>query len=500
MDDRRNEAGFALASTVVLSGVILIFAAFVVSRVIDLADRIAGDRMWENALQVADSGIDYLSYVITDDPEYTTGHDASSLTTKEDIVAAAGLVDDADVVPGPQGEFVLIVPTTGDVVYSVGFAPSRAEAERIRVVRAVLEDPRWRIEETSAHVLLTGGDLRIEAKKNDKDVELYNARDWAHANGEVTFKKDKYENNVNLGCLTGYANQYSNAPADSNVDCSIEGAVPFVEIPIVDPMELHYLSQYDVCPDGTLRHGPASPAGGVDRALPGSPCTGQLVIGNRGVKNLEKWDKKVEFKDETEEGVYFVWGRSAKIKLEKKDRTRYFTVITAREGNDLTCDTAPAGVTLKKDHFGDVEVEVKERAVLRPHPDGGPYAVVAAGDVKLKLKGKGNDNDVTDDKDKNGTIYGLIAAHEQVKIDSNDAEGVDDYDDDDGFDDPDSDLPKGAVRGVVVAESACDTPGSKVKERSELKKGDLVFQPEYAVVTDFHTGSGGAVPTNRREL
>ena len=35
---------------------------------------------------------------------------------------------------------------------------------------------------------------------------------------------------------------------------------------------------------------------------------------------------------------------------------------------------------------------------------------------------------------------------------------------------------------------------------ARLRNQRGVTTAEYAVVTDFHTGSGGAVPTNRREL
>ena len=501
MRDRlASDRGYALASTVLLSGVVLIMAAFIVTRVVEMAQNVFTDRQWENALQVADSGIDYAAGLIAEDPDYTTGHD--QLADRDAVIAAAQAVEDGDVVTTPQGEFVLIVPASGDVVYSVGFVPTRADADRIRVVRSAIEGELFEIDVEFSHAFLTGGDVKIEAKKDHKDVEILGLRDWAHANGSIEFKKDKSENNINAGCLTSYADQYSNEADDSNVDCPDEGEVPFAEIPEIDPIQLHFLSQYDICPNGTIRHGPASPESGVTRATAGEPCTGGLVFGTRGVKHVDDWDKKVEFKsDEAEPGVYFVWGRSAKVKVEKEESLQ-ITVITAKPDNDLMCQHEPGGVKLKKDQYGDVEVEVKDRARLQPHPAAAPYTVVAAGDIKMKVKGKdkSDDDDDDEDKDKRGTAEGLYLSHEQVKLESNAAESGDDYDDDDGFDDDDDALPKGAVHGAIVAQDACDTEKSKVKKQSEIKKGDIVFDPDYAGLTHFVVEDGGVLPRTRREL
>ena len=91
--------------------------------------------------------------------------------------------------------------------------------------------------------------------------------------------------------------------------------------------------------------------------------------------------------------------------------------------------------------------------------------------MKIKVKGKQKKDNSKDDR---GTLFGLFAAHEQIKLESNDSDGSGN-----GVLEP-----KGGVNGSVIAEHACDAEKGKVKERSELKKGDLNYNGEI-VTTDF---------------
>jgi hypothetical protein len=124
---------------------------------------------------------------------------------------------------------------------------------------------------------------------------------------------------------------------------------------------------------------------------------------------------------------------------------------------------------ISKELFGDVEVEVENDDIFPYGWTGNPadpgegrgYLIVTAGDVKVKVKGKKNLGDP-------GDIHGVIAAHEQVRVESSDA--------DDG---------KGAIYGVVIAQDACDTPDSLHKDKmSEFKKGDIIYNGDFRT-TDF---------------
>lgn len=147
--------------------------------------------------------------------------------------------------------------------------------------------------------------------------------------------------------------------------------------------------------------------------------------------------------------------------------------------NDLTCISkddlqvwSPKDLEwkdYKKELYGDIEVEVENTDFVPYGWTGDPenpgeghgYLVVTSGDIKLKVKGK---KDLPDP----GDVRGIIAVHEQMRVESSDA--------DEG---------KGAIYGAIIAEDACDTKDSLHNNKiSEFKKGDIIFDGDFAS-TDF---------------
>lgn len=459
-----DDRGMTMAVVALLGMLLAALSATVLVRTGALTDDVSSDRQWENALYVADSGMETATLELADDPDWNTGDLNASLQTRDQVIAAALAKPASDVIKTPEGDVVLIKPTDADVLYSVGFAPSRDAATRVRIVAAPVQNNFW----VPNAALLVGGNLKIEAKKKDKDVEIFGDLDLIHANGSIEFKNDdKTIHNIDAGCVTSYADQYSNEEPTSNVTCPMSGSVPELDVPDIDPMAVHYLSQYDICPDGITRHGPNSPDASAVKATPGQPCTGGPVLIDLKLKNDNKPGDKVEWDKNSVEAVYFLYGRSMRIKKEDNEPNRFLTVIATKPNNDLTCND----VGVDKDEYGDIELDVGKKTELYPHPEGNKYTIVTSGDIKMKLKGKSTGK--SGDK-QIGMAHGIFLAREQIKLESNDVDLAE------------PDEPKGAIHGTIVAQDACDTKDSKVdKGYSELKKGDIVFDPAYSLYTDF---------------
>jgi hypothetical protein len=481
---RRADDGIAMATVALLGAFMVLLIAVIASRTLNEAGDVGGDRLWEAALQTAETGLDTAIAELNDDIDFSTGETIADLVTRDDIVAAADARAKKDLIATGEGEVVIIRPADDDSIFAVGFAPSREDpARQVRVIEAAYGAPSWK----PGLAFLAGGNIKIEAKKGTKDVELGGLVGGMHVNGNVEIS-EKSEQNVS-GCLTALSltekkPKPGNPPTTVdyvNEDCPPGTMVTPVEIPEIDPLVLHRYSQYDVCSDGA-RYGPAWPKGdgtalpgGSAAATPGVPCTGSPVLEVLGIKDEAKVladpTKLVEFQDKKNsiegpiDAVFFLWGRSAKLKIEK-DQTSYITLITAKRNGRLDCpDPKSMSPELKKEQYGDVEIEIQENAHWYPHPDAAGYAIVAAGDIKAKIKG-----DVK--KEKQGTIHGLLATHEQIQLESSDTTD-------------DLESPKGGVLGAVIAEQACDTKDSKVTDgKSVLKKGDITYDGDIGF-TDF---------------
>jgi hypothetical protein len=486
-----DEHGAAMATVILFAAFFLVLSVMVISRGFAETDLTGSDANWDNAIQSASAAIDVAMLELDADVSFATlpaNSFAGGSIDRDAIVATARQIAAADpdqVIATGSGEAVIVKMAGSDKIYGVGFAPDLSDADAVtRVIETTYGDPLWQ----PANALLIGGNIEIEAKKDDKDMTIVGG---AYIAGNVELK-EKHEENVN-GCLTADSltekDPKDGTPYESpyiHEDCPPGMELHDYEIPEIDPMVLHKYSQYDICwgkigayygpnwqqdDPGADRY--LSPATGTP-GTEGDPCSGSPVMWDLGIENGDdKPDEKIKFKDKKNdiegplEGVYFLAGRNAELKIEE-GQSLNMTLITSKplvpgnEDGHLEClgekDYVPA---IKKDAYGDVKIEVNKLGSWQPHEFGGGYTIVAGGDLEMKLKGKSKDL-------KMASVVGLIATHEQIKLESDDT-AIDEFGN-----------PIGGIYGTVIAEQACDTKDSKIDDgKSKLKKGDFTFNPDY---------------------
>lgn len=536
---RNEEQGLAIASVAILGAFLVMVTVVVMLRSMTEQGLTRDDRLFEQSLHTAEASIDFALAEFVSDPAFNTTHTKAAVDTKDEVIAAAIDIYNGSGISAPvqsqalhetgEGVSIAVKPLDAAVLYGVGFSPSveayLAGTGKARVVVSELGPPFW----SPQQAILVGGPLRLEANLDNRDVEMFGDGGWVHANGDIQFKDGKSVDNIH-GCLTAsgepdtvtkdngdpryeadhqkvegpYTNDVDNPPSEGISDCWDNlGAIEHVPVPVVDPLNIHYLAQYELCPKGMFwgPNGATSPFySGQMTSIPGQPCTGDeiteltpgvpvhdnWVLGIKNVKafgksGVENWNKRAEFGIDAEDGVFFSWGRNIKMQKLKHWGDRHWTIIAShREGrlkalpntpvfNDLTClgeddlqvwnPKDSKWENYNKDMYGDIELQI-ENDDLFPHPEGKGYTIVTAGDVDIKIKGK---KDLPDP----GELYGIVMVHEQFKIESADA------------------IEKGAIYGSIVGEDACDTKDSLINNKiSEFKKGDIVFNADFQS-TDF---------------
>ncbi|MFQ5948130.1 MAG: hypothetical protein ACE5KX_04655, partial [Acidimicrobiia bacterium] len=239
---RADERGVAIAVVLLIGTILVLVTILGPLRGLALSNLTATDFQWEQALHVAESGVDVTLVELSGDPTYNTGDLAPTPFTdpaseKAWVIGAADAKPETHVQQTPDGEYVVVKPHNADVVYAVGYAPSRAATNRkLRVFRldySVVSSPGSTY--TSEYAILTGGNLDISG-----NARLWGTNADAHANGTMFALKPWFHD----GCETGYANQYV-----AGIGCP-PLPIAYVPLPVVDPIDAHYLSQYDVCATG----------------------------------------------------------------------------------------------------------------------------------------------------------------------------------------------------------------------------------------------------------
>ncbi len=417
----RREAGFALASVMFLGAVMLLLTAVIVMRASSQGSIEVNDARWEQALHVAEGGLDeFLADLVQEsDPDaIDTGHTASQLTTKADVIAVADAYAEAnpeEVVVTPEGEAVIIKPLDDSVVYAVGFTPDRGfDGRKARVLEidydyAVTRIPNFGVE----HALLSGGDIDLSSGSSGVYDESGSDEALVHSNGSLT----KHRNFTVEGCAISDEDQ-----SGVGENCPSPLEVGFEMIPDVDPLVIHDLAMYELCEGGVVRAGPASGVAG--RSSAGDPCTGALYgalsnVTGRLIAGVWNWDVD----GGAPEGVYYVDGGNVAVTTASRDGQREITVIAATSNRDTSCSN------LKSTGH----VLVNAGADLAPHGSAGSLAIAAQGDVQFLGA---------------ATVEGLTMAHEQIEFRGGTGSG-----------------------GAIIAEHFCDHPDSPVNGVSSVSGG-----------------------------
>lgn len=411
-------------------GIALIFALFAVLTIAGLValimatalteQTVTGDsRDFENAVHVAESGADDVVSDVNLAAAYTTAGPSGSHTytlpagaTVEQQRAWALTVAETncELVVAPDGESCGIRPVSAsgvplDVVYGVGFVPSRSDPQKVRVVR--MEYDRGFFSSTKA--LLTGDDLVISG-----NPDILGLAGHVHTNGGL-----KVSGSANVaGDLT-----FTGTLIEDKTGKAVKA--PSEPIPDVTARSV-YTSQsgsypgqwYDLCPDGRVR----SPAA--------SPCTGTEVWNaqtaefrgwkyNKSSNSTAKWDVSG---NTVGDGIYYIYRGNASISGNPgtKSKPAKMSVILERT---KVCATTP-------DDDGSLSGNFTMSGNMVWQPLLADAMVIADTDIEVS----GNPNQ---------SLEGAMIAREQVKVSGN---------------------PQ--MEGSMIAQDACDLGGSPVHENS----------------------------------
>ncbi|MBI5158162.1 MAG: hypothetical protein HZA58_09175 [Acidimicrobiia bacterium] len=391
-----EERGAALVMVMFLGMALVTVATALTVRAARQVVQVALEADHEQALHVAESGLDEGLLALQMDPSFTTGEVAPGFATRTDerawVLALAEAVTGTRLSVAPQGEYVVIRPVNVSVVYAVGYAPSRDAAERrVRIVRAELGTRQVPGGWFATYAMLSGGDLGLNgnpAVTSGRKVGIH-ANGFLEASGSVSV----------AGCVSASGGARISGSVVDGAECAAPGNQSPVEIPVVAPRSLWDRSQFDMCPDGKVRAGPAHPSMG--RTAANRPCTGSVIgdasttllgwkfLGCCDAKDGARWAYD---SDLPVDGVFYFFEGSA--------------VVAKNPGSSID----PWQVTMIAEARGDCtaavggDVSISGSPTIVPHV-GGSNLVVAAG-KDLNLSGGMH-------------ASGIFAAHQQVSVSGN---------------------------------------------------------------------------------
>ncbi|MFH1330398.1 MAG: hypothetical protein ABIJ48_07105 [Actinomycetota bacterium] len=416
----RDDRGAALALVAFLGMALVLVAAVVAIRGVRQLGSVASDARWQQALYVAESGLDEGMRAIEADPEFNTGEVAPEFgdrgAERAWVVAAAEARPAGQVGSTPEGEYVVVKPANADTLYAVGFAPARDGAQRrVRVAMMTLEPEMvpvaWQVE----FAFLTGGKLRFWGSAETIDLTGSDAAS-IHANGILEILKPE---NVD-GCASSSTTHI--APYGA---CEGSPLDP-VGIPHIDPRVMYPYAQVVLCPDGLAYGGPQHPNDSFKDPTPDTPCEAdEHQVPAQGWTSSLSGGVRI-WRPGNTGGVYYVAGGTVDGKIgNDKDGT----VVQAT----IVIESLDAGGECGSNsgHFF-----LSDNSYLEADPGMSGIAIVTGGDIYYRG---------------GATVVGALLAHEQIDFKGN-----------------------ATSKGVIVAESWCDHPLSPV--HSSIMSGNYTLQ------------------------
>lgn len=413
-----------MISAVLMGSILFAIAAIVMTRNIADYNQVRRDRRFEQAIQVADSGVDHALFKVGADPTFTTGESLPAEYMGANVDRAAekdwvleNVSPPLDVgnplVTTPEGQWAIIRPSNADVIYSVGYVPTKANPYKVRVIRAAYDYAPF----VPSTAILTDGNLQLGG-----NATITGAGGSVHANKNIT---------VTGGTVT--VEGYESA-AGTCIGCNTHpdsgGGKPPREVPLIDPRENYGLSEYDLCPNGEIRTGPSYSVGDFPPNSSTTPCGGTVIIGAYRGWTFQGTDasKGAEWKynDQTAyDGVYYIYQGSAEITGNPGTPAIPWKVTIFAEA--MPSSTGEQAGDCPHVHVGG-DIDAAGGGSVRPNPKAQPLHMVAGRDLQMSGT-PGN------------KWEGVYAAHEQFEL-RGDVE----------------------MNGVIVANDYCDTPGSPVAQ------------------------------------
>ncbi|HVE76585.1 MAG TPA: hypothetical protein VND22_07460 [Actinomycetota bacterium] len=448
----RNEDGMSMIMVIGMAGIFAVVLAVLTSTSINGLRQVRRERQSEQSLHVADSGIDHTLFKLTQNRTATVdGHTPTTWNTGEQLPSSAfadvpsekawavGLANAAPasrVIKTAEGEWVVIKPKDASgnptsVIYSVGFVPTRANPARTRVVRSEYDFAGF----SPSAAVLTDGSLEISGS-----LDITGANGSAHANGNITGSGSGADVAGYLSAVGTYT------PGGVNVGNTAlsGGGMPPKEVPLVEPRDFYQFSQYDLCPNGQVKAGPAYSAGpGANTVVDASdtqnpkrllPCGGPTLL---GTNNYRGWDfagssidggitlGRWRYNDNTAyDGVYYLYRGSADISGNPgEDASPWLASIIAEPyftGAENHSNCSPGHKAGDIDMSGGPDLRYSDLAA--------PVTFIAGRD--LSFRGNGS-----------ASAVGAFLVHEQFDISGN-----------------------ATIDGVVIANDLCNTTGSPVDQ------------------------------------
>jgi len=393
----RDERGMAMAMVLFLGMALMALTSVVVLRGVRQFGNTGGDARWEQSLNVAESGLDQGIAILAENPLFTTGEmfPVEVVTRESERAWAVEVADErpaANLVSTPEGEYAIIKPANSPAVYVVGFTPSRLVAgRRVRVVRGEVDveliETFWLLR----FAFLSGGDTLFSGNP----TLLSGTNVGVHSNGYLTASGSTFIS----GCISASDGASVTGSVSQEPYCPDPGDQPIEEIPVIDPRLYWYLSQYDLCPNGTVKAGPAHSTYG--HTVGSVPCTGQVLASDPAV-NYRGW--KYEGCCDPQTGADWSYHSDGAF-----DGVYYFhegsVSITSNPGSDAD----PWEVTLLIEPSGECpnliggDLDMSGTPRIQPYPGTNNLLVLAGRDIQVS-----------------GTpgmfMSGILAAHEQVYV------------------------------------------------------------------------------------
>lgn len=415
-----DERGIAMVSVVGMSAILFAIAAVVMTRNISDYNQVRSDRRFEQAIQVADSGVDHTLYKVGATPSYTTGEtlpsDFGAAGEEAWVLASAA---DNPLVTTPEGQWATIRPSNADVIYSVGYVPTRANPFKVRIIRAAYDYAPF----VPSVAILTDGNLQFGGS-----ATITGDGGSVHANGDVIYggspSVDGYVSAS--GSCTG-----CESPTIGQGPPTSGGGKPKREVPLINPRENYVMSDYDLCPNGEIRTGPSyADPGGLAPNTSGAPCGGAL-LGTGADPGYRGWKTQYPtppppilwtYNDQTPyDGVYYIYQGSAHVTGNPGTEIKPWEVTIFAEA--ISSGEEPGHCP----HLGG-DINMAGGGTVRPNSKAQPLHLIAGRDLQMSGT-PGN------------KWEGVYAAHEQFQLTGN-----------------------VEMNGVILANDYCDTTGSPVSQ------------------------------------
>lgn len=429
----RDEDGIAMIAAIVLGAVIVLVLSTIAVRTASDLNQVRTDRLTEQALHTGDAGVDRSLALLMQNRHYNTGDTLPSGGFGSEDEERAWVLEQAEPKSpetGREGEWVVVKPRIPDadaancpvtadtrhpacVVYSVGYTPAKDPARRMKIRMIKAEYALGPLFEPDSAILSDG---KLSVKGN---LQVTGTHGNAHANGDVEVSGNpSFSGSLSASGTCGLGgddcDQYAGDDANSG------SGFPPKTIPTVNPRQAYSMSEYDLCPDGTVRAGPSNsdnppPEGTTQPCSPGAPILGDTtVVPFRGWSSTSATDSRgrlwsysagaheLECEGKAEcDGVYYVYHGSVDIESNPGTKTVPWEVTIMAEA-DPTSGPEP------HDHcphaYGDIKFSGTPR--MRYHPKAPFLLLVAGRDLVVTGNTQAGDFD----------HEGALLAHEQIRM------------------------------------------------------------------------------------